>query len=454
MLACRALLAVESVGRQIVFPNDGAGLVLSMNGAAPIWMEHLRFAAVSDIGMRRLNNQDASLPLPAADEQGWQSRGHLFLVADGMGAHAAGELASRMAVQAVAHHYHKHAQLAPPEGLLRAMEEANAEIHQRGQANSEFHNMGTTCSALLLLPQGALIGHVGDSRVYRMRQGMLQQLTFDHSLLWEMRAAGQITNPDLALNIPKNVITRSLGPQSTVQVDLEGPFDVQFGDRFLMCTDGLMARLEDPEIGLLLSGLPPQEAAHLLVDLANIRGGPDNITVIVLEMTGDRARADPSRCLSGPGSVRSGARPRVCGFCWRVGALLALGLAAGGYAWWAIAPVAVGLMVLGWIAWRRHSPETDVPLAGGRRLGRGPYVRVDISAGDAPLLSMCRSVRESLAQYQDPGLAERPRMTACLEEAEAKARSGESLESLRMLAVAVQVFAEALRRPPVQTEGD
>lgn len=425
-----------------------------MNGAVPIWMEHLRFAAVSDIGMRRLNNQDASLPLPAADEQSWQSRGHLFLVADGMGAHAAGELASRMAVQAVAHHYQKLVQLPPSESLLRAMEEANAEIHQRGQANSEFHNMGTTCSALLLLPQGALIGHVGDSRVYRMHQGMLQQLTFDHSLLWEMRAAGQITDPNLALNIPKNVITRSLGPQSTVQVDREGPFDVQVGDRFLMCTDGLMARLEDSEIGLLLSALPPQEAAHLFVDLANIRGGPDNITVIVVEMTGDRNAGGTEPLVVRPeiGPVQ---RPPIS--LWillALSALLAVGFAAGGYPWWSLAPAAVGLLSLGWIAWQRCSPETVIPLAGGRRLGRGPYVRVDIPADDAPLRAICRSVRESLAQYQDPELAGRSRMTACLDEADAKARSGESQAAPRMLAVAVQVFAEALRRPPVRTEGD
>ena len=240
---------------------------------------------------------------------GWQSRGHLFLVADGMGAHAAGELASRMAVQAVAHHYHKHLELPPPESLLRALRDANAEIHQRGRANSEFHNMGTTCSALLLLPQGALVGHVGDSRVYRLRHQSLQQLTFDHSLVWEMRAAGQLANRDLSLSIPKNVITRSLGPQAAVQVDLEGPFEIQVGDRFLLCTDGLMAKLQDHEIGLVLVGLPPPEAAQLLVDLANVRGGPDNITVVVIEAVGPAMATRATR--AEPLAV--GAELRPCG---------------------------------------------------------------------------------------------------------------------------------------------
>ncbi|MCA9167889.1 MAG: serine/threonine-protein phosphatase, partial [Planctomycetales bacterium] len=125
----------------------------------------IAYSARSDIGMRRTNNQDSYIALPAEDDHAWLSRGHLFVVADGMGAHAAGELASKLAADGVVHHYRKLRQLSPPEAILKAFRDTNGEIHRRGQANSEFRNMGTTCSALLLLPQGALAAHVGDSRV-------------------------------------------------------------------------------------------------------------------------------------------------------------------------------------------------------------------------------------------------------------------------------------------------
>jgi protein phosphatase len=428
-----------------------------MNGAAPIWTEHLRYAAVSDIGMRRLNNQDATLQLPATDQESWQSRGHLFLVADGMGAHAAGELASQMAVQAVAHHYRKHPELSPPESLLRALRGANTEIHQRGQANSEFHNMGTTCSALLLLPQGALVGHVGDSRVYRLRGRTLHQLTFDHSLVWEMQAAGQMANRDLALSIPRNVITRSLGPQPSVQVDLEGPFDIQVGDRFLLCTDGLMAKLEDSEIGLLLAVLPPGESTQLLVDLANIRGGPDNITVVAVEATGSAITRRASR--ADPLIVGAELRPqrRVHPAVWivfSVSLLVSAGLALCGQMLWSLATALVGLVSLPVAAWQRFAPEHAIPLTGGRKLGRGPYVTVDFAPPESSVEEICSSVREMLCQYDDSGLPDRSRIRACLDEAHSKVHEGEPTEAFRMLAVAARVFADALRRSVVKPEED
>ncbi len=135
--------------------------------------------------------------------------------------------------------------------------------------------MGTTASALLLLPQGALTGHVGDSRVYRLRGKCLEQLTFDHSLVWEMSAAGQLPKNALPGFVPKNIITRSLGPHADVKVDLEGPYPLEAGDTFLLCSDGLSGQVSDEEIGALLHCLPPAEAAQVLVDLANLRGGPD-----------------------------------------------------------------------------------------------------------------------------------------------------------------------------------
>ena len=228
------------------------------------WSKHIEVAAISDVGMRRSTNQDSYEISLAGDWEKWQQRGHLFLVADGMGAHAAGELASKLAADGVTHLYTKYKELSPPDALKRAVSETNAEINRRGQANEEFNNMGTTCSTLTLLPYGAIVAHVGDSRVYRVRNQRLEQLTFDHSLVWEMKAAGTIPDgPEGASLIPKNVITRSLGPYPDVNVDLEGPLPIQVGDVFMLCSDGLTGEVEDDEIASLLSHLDPERAARV-----------------------------------------------------------------------------------------------------------------------------------------------------------------------------------------------
>lgn len=249
------------------------------------WSTHIEVASITDVGMRRSTNQDSHEVVLAGDIEKWKKRGHLFLVADGMGAHAAGELASKLAADGITHLYSKYQELSPPEALKRSVIETNAEINRRGQANEEFNNMGTTCSVLTLLPYGAVVAHVGDSRVYRVRNQKLEQLTFDHSLVWEMKAAGTIPDgPDGASLIPKNVITRSLGPYPDVNVDLEGPLPIQVGDVFMLCSDGLTGEVEDDEIASLLSHLPPEQAVRVLVDLANLRGGPDNITIVAAKV--------------------------------------------------------------------------------------------------------------------------------------------------------------------------
>jgi len=251
--------------------------------------------------MRRSNNQDAHAAVPADSPERLRGRGHLFLVADGMGAHAAGELASKIASERVPLYYLRQNDSDPVEALRSAVEQANQDIHQRGRQNPEFHNMGTTVSSLAILSEGAIIAHVGDSRIYRVRDQKLEQLTFDHSLLWEMQASGQVKPGSQASgSIPKNIITRSLGPSSHVLVDIEGPFEVRSGDRFLLCSDGLTGQLRDEEIGPLLGILRPDLAARLLVDLANLRGGPDNITAIVIDLQQvDKPVGEPRLTMTG-----------------------------------------------------------------------------------------------------------------------------------------------------------
>src|SRR5262245_6885553 len=263
--------------------------------SGPLSMNHgwhcptfvLEVAQVSDLGMRRLNNQDSLAVVVTEDESKWASRGHLMMVADGMGAHAAGELASKLATDNIPHTYFKLRDLYPPAALRQSIREINALIYSRGQSNIGFQGMGTTCSCLVLLPQGALVAHVGDSRVYRLRGHRLAQLTFDHSLVWEMAAAGRMSEEDVPSYIPKNVITRSLGPHENVNIDLEGPFDAAAGDVFLLCSDGLSGQVSDSELGTILHCLEPADAAQTLVDLANLRGGPDNISLVAARIGGE-----------------------------------------------------------------------------------------------------------------------------------------------------------------------
>ena len=250
--------------------------------------DQIEYACLTDVGVRRSHNQDSHAVTLATDDEQWRERGHLFLVADGMGAHAVGEKASEQAANVIPHSYVKNAAAGPIAALRKSITEANESIHACGQANREFEGMGTTGSALVLRPEGAWVGHVGDSRVYRIRSGWIEQLTYDHSLVWEFARIKGI-DPEKVKDIPSNVIHRCLGPEPSVQVDIEGPYPLCAGDVFLLCSDGLSGQVADPEIGAVAVSMPPEQACRFLIDLANLRGGPDNSTVIIARVLGGPA---------------------------------------------------------------------------------------------------------------------------------------------------------------------
>jgi protein phosphatase len=325
--------------------------------------------------MRRRNNQDNHGVFLAGDETAWSKFGHLLIVADGMGAHAAGELASQLSVELIPHHYRKLVRGLHAEALHQALTETNAEIFRRGQANPEFRSMGTTTCVLAIVPEGALIAHVGDSRVYRLRGNQLEQLTFDHSLVWEMRASGELSEEAIRNStIPKNVITRSLGPNASVMVDIEGPFPLQVGDKFLLCSDGLSGQLSDEEIGVLLQVLDRDTAVQAMVDIANLRGGPDNITVVVGEVTSDAIIE--SKALPSEGATRAAASfPIAFGIAAAVALLLSIVLLAlqqFPIALLALAAAAVAF-ASGWYKYQSASIPNERP-AGVH--GKSPYRRV------------------------------------------------------------------------------
>lgn len=242
----------------------------------------VHYASRTDKGMRRASNQDSLQVRMCSDYEEWHRSGYLFVVADGMGGHAVGDLASRIAVDTLPHAYFKQEAVTAENRLRDAIVAANKAINDRARENPEFEGMGTTCSSLSLSQLGALVGHVGDSRVYRVRDGKIEQLTFDHSLQWEMIRLGRATPENVEMFHPRNVITRCLGPDPLVQIDIEGPFSVKAGDFFLLCSDGLTNHVTDSEIGQIVSSMPPAESSRLLINLANCRGGSDNSTVVVV----------------------------------------------------------------------------------------------------------------------------------------------------------------------------
>lgn len=247
------------------------------------FFQEIEHAVLTDVGIRRPHNQDAYSVQKADNRQAWQTIGHIFLVCDGMGGHAVGEKASAKAAQEIPLIYSKHASEGPANALRKAFQETNAGLFSIGTSNPEFKGMGTTATGLVLRDEGAWIAHVGDSRAYRIRAGVVEQLTYDHSYAWELARRMGIPPEDLG-DIKKNVIVRSLGPDTFVQVDVEGPHPLLDGDTFVLCSDGLSNLVEPAEIGALVGLLPLQEAAKQLVELANLRGGPDNITVLIVRV--------------------------------------------------------------------------------------------------------------------------------------------------------------------------
>jgi protein phosphatase len=246
---------------------------------------------VTDVGRKRTHNEDTF----AIVEQE-----NLYMVADGMGGHSSGEVASKLAVETMSEFF--VATSADPEAtwpykmdktrgyeenrLVTGIKLANRRIYEAAQRETRLHGMGTTMVCLLAVRDGCLIGHVGDSRVYRLRGEALEQLTEDHSLLNDYMKMKSMTEEEIE-NFPhKNVIVRALGMKETVKVDAihDQP---KPGDLYLLCSDGLIGPASDEDIRqILVNTKDMREAAQTLIDKANEGGGPDNITVVLCRWMG------------------------------------------------------------------------------------------------------------------------------------------------------------------------
>lgn len=251
---------------------------------------------LTDIGRKRLSNEDAFVVDDAVG---------LYLVADGMGGHSAGEVASQEAAATVHGMVRREAELLreldtlpfpenpghPPELVRRGMrvlessvQAATYLVHAMAEHNPDHRGMGTTLSAVLIRGNVGISAQVGDSRVYRIRGEEVTQLTEDHTLVaWQVRR-GLITEEEAEQSRHKNMITRAVGSRDYVQVDVS-LFDVESGDRFVLCSDGLYGYVGEHELASL-SGPGPKSSAESLVALANRRGGLDNITAVVVQIGG------------------------------------------------------------------------------------------------------------------------------------------------------------------------
>jgi protein phosphatase len=259
-------------------------------------------AARTDVGQRRSNNEDSFFVDEAAG---------LLVVADGLGGHASGEVASRIAVETIRDQIRgwaaggapPPAMGAAPEGLSEAAAHlansirfANQVIHGTASRRPDYQGMATTVVAALLRGNRLVLAHVGDSRIYRVRDRKLEQVSRDHSLVREQVALGLITEAEAEISPQRNVVTRALGMEPAVRVDVQEQ-DVQEGDIYLLCSDGLTDMVDEPAIleAVLQAGDRLDAACGTLIDLANAQGGRDNITAVLARFTGGDVSARESR---------------------------------------------------------------------------------------------------------------------------------------------------------------
>lgn len=244
---------------------------------------------LSDVGHVREVNEDSIRVIRPTDPNELAARGLLVVVADGMGGHNAGEIASRLAVEVVVQRYADET-LDPGKALAQSIEQANRIIVDAAAKDARYTGMGTTCTALLLRGGLAYCAHVGDSRLYLVRGNDILLMTEDHSAVMDMVKRGTITAEEARHHPDKGIIVRALGARADVEVATwEKPLAVRPGDTFLICSDGLYDVVEDNELFDAIRGPSPQLACERLVDLARARGGPDNITVGIINVTDSAA---------------------------------------------------------------------------------------------------------------------------------------------------------------------
>ena len=252
---------------------------------SPLQPQSLRIdvAQLTDVGRKHDRNEDNMAYVIPKDLQIMTRKGALFIVADGMGGHAAGEVASEIAVDTVSNAYYQDDSDDVATSLLRAIKQANALIHQRAAQKKSWNGISTTCVVAVLRGNMTYIANVGNSRAYLIHSGQITQISQDHSLAGEQERAGLLTKEQARMHANRSVITRSLGIQPDVEIDIFSEH-LQEGDSIVLCTDGLSGVVSDEEVCRIVNQSVPQESVYHLIERANENGGPDNITAIVVSV--------------------------------------------------------------------------------------------------------------------------------------------------------------------------
>jgi serine/threonine protein phosphatase PrpC len=246
----------------------------------------VELAYLSDIGCERERNEDNYGYFEPEAEDDFRAKGRLLAIADGMGGHAGGQVASGLAIDILRDTF-LNAKTADSETILvAAFTRAQQEILEESEIHAGLNGMGTTCTAAIVNAGKLTFGHIGDTRLYLLRRGVLAQLTEDHSLVNKLLKAGDLTPEEAASSTQRNVLTAALGMKSAqVAADFSaGPIDLMPGDTIILASDGLHGIVTADEIAQLVSDQPAYDACQVLVNLAKSRGGPDNITLQVLKI--------------------------------------------------------------------------------------------------------------------------------------------------------------------------
>lgn len=244
-----------------------------------------KFFSISDKGKIRNRNEDSFLELNLKNSG---NDTLLLVVADGMGGHNAGEVASKTVVSSI-ENYFKSEKSYSENNIINSLKEsieiANKEVLKASSENESLKGMGSTCTALFLKNNQTFIAHVGDSRAFLIREKSIKQLTKDHTVAEQMFENGMITEEELKTSPQRNMLTKAIGVSSDIEVETYGPFNINSGDCFLLCSDGLTEHVDEDEICSITNTYGPEEACNLLVKIANKRGGSDNITAQIVKIT-------------------------------------------------------------------------------------------------------------------------------------------------------------------------
>ncbi len=248
----------------------------------------IKAVVVSDLGNIRTNNEDRGLFFKVADENIIREKGYLLIVADGMGGHQAGEVASSMATDIISHEYFKLNGTSVEKNLAKVLALANKTIFEKASSSETHKGMGTTCTVLVVIDQAVYFAHVGDSRAYMQKGNSIIQITTDHTFVQELVNNGDITAEEAATHPKRNILTNAMGTKPDIRIDTgKCELTLENNDRLLLCSDGLYDYLNAGELKDILVANDIKAAAGIMVQQAKARGGHDNITVVIAERKND-----------------------------------------------------------------------------------------------------------------------------------------------------------------------